>query len=176
MPFKKINFILFLVFFSLLSRAQQRFPADWAGNWKGELSWYQGVAKEPRKVMMELRIQPTDSAHKWTWQIIYGSSSEDNRPYTLVAKDTTNAHWIIDEHNGIKLDQFFIANQFSGAFTVKTSTIINNYRLENDQLVAEFYSMTATPLSTTGNGTDDSPSVNSYKMNSYQKAILQRIK
>ena len=67
---------------------------------------------------MELRIQPSDSAHRFSWQIIYGNANEDNRPYTLIAKDSSKGHWVIDEHNGIVLDQYWIAGKFCGAFTV----------------------------------------------------------
>lgn len=121
--------VLFLLsFFSLAAFSQHHhFPQNWVGNWKGELSWYQGANPVPKKVKMELRIHPTDSSHKFSWQIIYGSATEDNRPYTLVAVDTAKGHWVIDENNGIVLDQYMIAGKFCGAFTVQNSTIINNY-------------------------------------------------
>lgn len=154
----------------------QKFPESWLGNWKGELSWYKAGNTEPQKVNMELRIQPTDSTHKFTWQIIYGAVTEDNRPYTLIAKDTAKAHWVIDENNGIVLDQFWIASKFCGAFTVQNSTIINNYRMEDGKLVVEFYSYSAKPIATTGMGNDEIPFVDSYRMGSYQKAVLQRTK
>lgn len=156
-----------------LSQSQQTaFPAGWTGNWKGDLYWYKG--KEPQVTKMELRIHPADSANKYSWQIIYGSESKDNRPYTLIAKDTAKGHWAIDEHNGIILDQFYIAGKLCGAFTVGKSTIINNYWIENDKLVVEFYALAAKPLATTGNGTEESPAVDSYKVNAWQKAILAR--
>lgn len=162
-------------FFShIISGQENPFPQNWIGNWKGELLWFKTGSKEPQKVNMELRIHPSDSAHKFTWQIIYGSSKEDNRPYTLIAKDTAKGHWVIDENNGIVLDQFWVADKFCGAFTVMNATIINNYWIENDQLMIEFFSISAKPIMTSGNGTENSPSVDSYKVGSYQKAILKR--
>jgi hypothetical protein len=59
---------------------------------------------------MELRIHPADSINTWTWQIIYGSESEDNRPYNLIKKDTSGIHWVIDEKDGIILDQYWVGN------------------------------------------------------------------
>jgi hypothetical protein len=56
------------------------------------------------------------------------------------------------------------------------NTIVNNYRLENGMLLVEFYSFSARPVATTGNGTEDSPSVESYSIGSYQKAVLHREK
>lgn len=164
-----------IIMHSLLSYAQPgTFPESWEGNWKGELLWYKGAAKEPQKVNMELRIHATDSLNKYAWQIIYGSESKDNRPYTLIAKDTAKGHWAIDENNGIVLDQFWIAGKFCGAFTVGNSTIINNYWMDNNKLVVEFYNISAKPIATSGKGTEDSPGVDSYKVATYQKAVLAR--
>ncbi len=150
------------------------FPKSWAGNWKGELSWYSGNSKEPRKVNMELRIAALDSVNMYSWQLIYGSVTEDNRPYVLKPVDMEKGHWVIDEKNGIVLDQYRIGDRFIGSFTVLKSTIVNSYWMENDKMIVEFYSYSATPVATTGNGTDDSPKVDSYRVGSFQKAVLQR--
>lgn len=173
----RIAVLLFSSLFSFVFNSYGQsggFPQNWEGNWKGELQWYKGASKEPQKIIMELRIYPADNANKYTWQIIYGSEATDNRPYTLIAKDTAKGHWAIDENNGIVLDQFWIADKFCGAFTVGKSTIINNYWIENDKLIAEFYNISAKPITTTGKGTEASPSVDSYKIGSYQKAVLTR--
>ena len=154
----------------------QTFPQDWLGHWKGELNWYQGANKEPKKVPMQLNIQPTDSSRQFLWQLTYGADAADNRPYTLTAVDTAKGHWRIDENNGIVLDQYWVAGKLSGAFTVQSSTIVNNYWLENDQLHVEFYNISAKPVAVTGSGTNESPSVSSYQVKSYQKAILSRSK
>jgi hypothetical protein len=125
---------------------------------------------------MELRIQPTDIPGKFTWHIIYGMKAEDSRPYILTITDTAGVHWIIDENNGILLDQYWVGNKFCGAFTVMGNTIINNYWMEKGKLMVEFFSIGAKPIVTTGKGTDESPSVDSYRIGSYQKAILNKVK
>ncbi len=169
------NITLLFLFCPLFVFSQQNdFPGKWLGSWKGALSWYAGNSSEPRKVNMELHIKPTGSSHRFNWQIIYGSATEDNRPYTLIAKDAANGHWVIDENNGIVLDQYWVASKFSGAFTVQNSTIVNSYWLEGDKLHVEFYSISAKPVAVTGKGTEDSPSVSSYQVKSYQKAVLLR--
>ena len=170
--------IIAAVLASVSVAAQSKsFPESWAGNWKGELNWYKTGTQEPKKINMELRIQAIhtpDSLNAWTWQIIYGSETEDNRPYKLVQKDTAGIHWAIDENDGIVLDQYWVGNKFSGAFTVQNSTIINSYWMEKNKLIVEFYNVSAKPVATTGKGTEDSPKVDSYKVGSYQKAILTR--
>lgn len=169
----KYTFLLGCIFFFFTTlKAQSRFPESWEGNWKGELLWYTETGKEPKKVNMELRIHRQDTA--WSWQLIYGSPTEDNRPYTLFARDTVKGHWAINEHNGIILDQFLLAGRLSGAFTVSNSTILNTYQLQGDSLIVEFTSMQAKPLSTSGKGTEESPAVENYKIKGYQKAILYR--
>lgn len=165
---------LFFLSFSISGNTQQTFPQSWEGKWRGQLKWYKTGKTEPQEVNMELRIYSTDSINTWIWQIIYGDATKDNRPYFLSLKDSAKAHWQINENNGIILDQFFVANRLSGAFTVLNNTIINNYWIEDDKLVVEFYNVSAKPIATTGSGTESSPSVNSYKISSYQKAVLIR--
>ncbi len=171
----KIILLITTFFLSTTLLAQKDpFPASWRGNWKGELEWYKTGKAEPQKVNMELRIAAGDSAGNYTWQIIYGAAGEDNRPYLLKLKDATKNHWVIDELNGIILDQFWVGNQFSGAFTVAGNTIVNSYWMENDKLLVEFFSIAAKPIATTGQDTEQSPKVDSYRIGSYQKAVLVR--
>jgi hypothetical protein len=149
------------------------FPRNWSGDWVGEVNWYKTGEAIPSKVSMQLNIHPTFKADTWTWQIIFGADTADNRPYKLIAKDSTGIHWVIDENNGIILDQYWVANRLCGAFTVGSATIVNNYWIEGDNLVVEFYSIASKPIATTG-GTAKVPGVDSYQVAGYQKAILKR--
>lgn len=169
------SFYIVLVSFSSFAQTNN-FPQSWVGNWKGELQWFRNGKELPQRVNMELRIQPLSTNGEFSWHIIYGKETEDSRPYTLRPKDSTGIHWAIDEKNSIVLDQFWIGNKFCGAFTVLNSTILNSYWIENDKLIAEFYTIGSKPFNTTGKGTDEIPLVDSYKANSYQKAILSKVK
>jgi hypothetical protein len=151
------------------------FPENWKGNWKGELHWYKAGKQEPEKVNMELRIHPADTPGHYTWHIIYGTAQQDSRPYLLKQTDTTGIHWVIDEKNGIMLDQYWVGDRFTGAFTVQQSTLINSYYMEDNKLIVEFTGIGKKPFRTTGAGTDESPTVDSYQVRSYQKAVLYRI-
>lgn len=169
---KTILSIIFLAI-SFSSQAQGKgFPQNWEGDWKGKLNWYRTGKTDPQQVDMELRIHKSVSG--WSWHIIYGIEKEDSRPYTLKPADSTGVHWVIDENNGIELDQFWVADKFSGAFTVMNSTLVNNYQLCGDSLIVEFYSFGSKPFNTTGSGTTESPKVDSYRINAYQKAVLYR--
>ncbi len=172
-----MKFLILLLFstISFVAKSQTNiFPQNWLGNWKGELQWYKTGQKDPQKINMELRIHATDSINTWTWQIIYGAETKDNRPYKLFLKDSVGIHWVIDENNGIVLDQYWVGNKLCGVFTVQNNTIINSYWMEKDELHIEFYSVSAKPINTTGNATVDIPNVDSYKIGSYQKAVLKK--
>src|SRR5687767_7239128 len=120
------------------SASQVAFPKDYMGKWKGTLEWFKTGSAEPQKVNMELYILPSnDTAGQYSWHLIYGNVSADSRPYILKSIDTAKGHWVIDELNGIVLDQYWVGNRFSGSFTVGNSTIVNSYYLENGNLVAE---------------------------------------
>ncbi|MCG2613908.1 hypothetical protein LZZ85_06430 [Terrimonas sp. NA20] len=162
----------FFLLFSQMGFSQSAFPAGWAGAWKGDLFWYNGPGKEPKKIDMQLRIQKGDTC--WTWQMTYGKPGEDNRPYSLIAVDSAKGHWAINEHNGIVLDQYFLANRLTGAFTVGQNTIINSYELRGDSMIVEFNSLQSKPITVTGLGTEDSPKVDSYRVQSFQRAVLRK--
>lgn len=158
-----------------IAQDSAKFPASFIGHWQGTLNWYTEGTDEPKLINMELHIQPSkDTSGQYTWHIIYGKATEDNRPYLLKAIDSAKGHWIIDEVNGILLDQYWKGGKFAGAFTVGGTTIINSYWLEKGQLHLEFFSHPAKPLATTGLGTEDSPKVDSYHIRSYQKAVLNK--
>lgn len=152
------------------------FPEGWQGQWTGTMHWFPAGATEPKLVPMALHIIRADSADqlRYTWQLQYGEAADDNRPYFLVPVDSSKGHWLIDEKNGIALDQFWLGNRLSGAFTVGSSTLLNSYSLAGDSLLVEFYSMPTAPIRDSGNGTDESPAVKSYRISGYQRAILRR--
>lgn len=155
--------------------AAQDFPDRFLGHWKGELEWYKTGETAPQQSKMQLIIQPADTAGHYSWQIIYGNDGEDNRPYSLKAVDQTKGHWVIDEKDGIVLDQYWTGNRLQGAFTVQGSTIINSYGIEGDSLMVEFFSLGATPVRKTGSAANETLSVASYPVKSFQKAVLKRV-
>lgn len=170
-----LSLAFFLSVVSLNAQEQLKFPDAFTGHWYGKLNWYSGGDSTPRVVDMELHIQPSkDSINQYTWHIIYGKPSEDSRPYLLKAVDTAKGHWVIDEVNGIRLDQYWKGGKFAGAFTVAGNTIVNSYWIENGELHIEFFSYPVKAITTSGNGTEASPKVDSYYIRSYQQAILRK--
>ena len=171
-----MKLLLFLFLTVSLPALAQDFPKNFVGHWEGTLEWHQAGNPVPRKVRMQLVIQPADTLGQYTWQIIYGAGGEDNRPYLLKPVDTAKGHWVVDERNGILLDQFWVGQRFTSVFSVQNSTILDSYYIENGKLVAEFYSYTAKPLQRSGKGTDESPFVDSFATKAYQRAVMERKK
>ena len=167
-------FCLLLIVFTSHAHSQL-FPQSFVGHWKGNLQWYQAGKEQPQNVSMQLIIKPADTAGQYTWQLIYGQKGEDNRPYLLKPVDTAKGHWVVDEKNGIFLDNYWVGNRLHGAFTVGNTTIINSYWLEGDKLLIEFFNVSAKPVRTSGEGTEDSPKVDSYAVRGFQKAILKKV-
>jgi hypothetical protein len=132
--------------------------------------------KPAQNFSMQLRIQPTDSANQYTWQIIYGDDNKDNRPYILKAIDTAKGHWIVDENDGIILDSYVHGSCIHGAFTVQGNTIVDNYCIEAGLMKVEFFSIKLGDKKQSGKGTEETPFVDSYKISSYQTGVLTRVK
>ncbi|MGB8190769.1 MAG: hypothetical protein WCF67_02565 [Chitinophagaceae bacterium] len=178
---QKVFIGLLFLFCTTQLHAQSRkkpsnnFPESFIGNWKGEIKWHKIAKDTPQIIKMQLRVQPADSVGHYTWHLIYGEGNKDDRPYILKPVDIKKGHWIVDERNGILIDQYYIGNRFFGAFTVQSKTIISQFWREGNKLVVEFYAATAKPVSTTGLNTEDSPIVNSYGVDAYQRAELIRI-
>lgn len=176
-----MNKLFLILFCSLLKltgycQSTTSFPQQFVGHWKGTLEWTQTGKKETQRVDMELHILPSaDTAGQFSWNLVYGKASQDNRPYILKAVDTAAGHWVIDERNGIILDQYWVANRLAGAFTVMNSTIVNSYWLENGKLYLEFVTYQSKPIATTGKGDKEVPLVDSYAVKSYQRAILTKM-
>ena len=173
---KGFFFTLIFLTAGIVSTAQVKnnFPQDFVGKWKGTLEWFRTGNAAPQQVNMELNVLPADSPGNYTWNLVYGSASADNRPYLLKSVDSAKVHWIIDELNGIKLDQYWVGNRFTGSFTVQNSTIVNTYYIENGVMIVEFISYASKPIATTGKGNEDAPFVDSYSIKSYQRAVLKK--
>jgi hypothetical protein len=155
----------------------KKFPDDWFGHWKGKLSWSKYNTDTPVVFTMQLIIKPTNDKNVITWKIQYGDSLTDVRPYTCKLIDSVKKHWLIDEQNGILIDQFVIGNNAFSCFNVQGTTITDSYQLQpNGGMRVEFISGATKAIRTSGNNTEDSPTVESFKIGSFQVGTLYKIK
>jgi hypothetical protein len=147
------------------------FPKSFVGTWEGTLNWYKANNPSPQSIGFKVVFAPTDTANHYIWQLKY--ADQPVRDYLLKPVDQAKGHWVIDERNGILLDQFWVGNQLTGTFSVAGSTILNTYRLEKKQLVVEFHTLATNAIRKSGSGEN---LVDAFKMLGYQKAILRKVK
>jgi len=177
----KNHYFLLMLFLSVVTEtgmtqvksSVQSFPKDFIGNWKGNLAWYP-AGKEMQTVKMQLNIQPEPGPSQYSWQLIYGDSAKDNRPYHLKPVDTASNHWVVDENDGIMLDGYWIGNRFISMFNVQGSTITAIYWIEDMSLHIEMISTKTEAVRESGKGSAEVPTVQSFPVRSYQKAILYK--
>lgn len=153
------------------------FPEKWEGEWAGELVISSGKG-ELQRLPMLLKILPlNDSTHTYT--IVYGEESEEEntRPYYLIERDQEIGHYIIDEDNGIMIDDFYINNKLYSRFEVMGNLLLATLEQRDEQLIYEIISGSLTPIRMTGDtiiGDEEIPPVNNYNIRVQQRAILTR--
>lgn len=169
------SIFLFCLFYVGLYVHAQNFPQTWEGIWQGELNIYSSAsAKSVQTLTMQLKIQPID-AKTWAWEIGYLVGEGDIRKYELHEINAEKNEWLIDEKNGILLNQRLLGNRLIGSFSIEKSLIINSYEFNNDSIIVEFYSTQLDPENTIGLGTEESPVVGNHKVGNYQKAVLKKV-
>lgn len=172
-------FLLYLTVYSVLN-GQEKFPADWTGNWTGTLEIFNAGGKITEvNMLMEIRPLDTSAAGRYFWGLAYGSRDEDWRPYELVPVDPSKGLWQVDEKNGIAMESWFIAGRLLCWFVVSGNRILFTYEKTGpDTLVVEVLTGKESAHSTTKNiPTEAEPEVyevNTYPFSVFQRAVLRR--
>ena len=166
--------MLSLVMSGIHAQQVKEFPESFVGTWKGKLQWMV-AGRSVQEFTMKLKVQPADSAGQYSWHMSYGDDNKDSRPYLLKPVDIKNGHWVIDEKDGIILDSYVHGNSIHGAFTVLGKTIVDNYRIENNRMFVEFFSINLAEKFTSGKGSTEVPYVDSYKISGYQVGLLDKV-
>ncbi|MFO0826669.1 MAG: hypothetical protein U0572_00845 [Phycisphaerales bacterium] len=147
-------------------------PVAWHGTWRGELE----IASTPaQRVPMELDIQPLDGGKRLTWRMTYGDgASKQVRAYELLPGDAPN-RFVIDEKNGILIDQRLEGSTMVSAFEVQGNLLVSREELVGDELRFEIttYAAAKPRESAVGEG-DAKTTVKSYPSLGYQRAVLKR--
>jgi hypothetical protein len=151
------------------------FPRDFSGHWTGVLRWFPSD-KPVQTVEMQLIIQPLDTPGRYSWRMVYGKPGQDERPYTLMAVDSTRGHWVVDEHNGILLDGYWRGNRYTSVFSVQGTVITEVMWIENGALQVEFITYGENPVRESGGSSAEIPSAKSFPIRGYQRATLYRSK
>jgi hypothetical protein len=165
---------LFITFgFSILGSAQINFPNDYLGTWKGNLK----MEPSGTEIPMTLQLGPVltkDSIYKYIITYI-SPGRNDVREYELHVTDRKQGLFYVDEKNGIILEERLLGNKLSSIFSVSGSFLQITLELLKDEIVFEVYSWPSHISKTTvSKEEEETYTVNSYKLNGYQKAILKK--
>ena len=172
---RKLFFIGCLLI-SFFTTAQESFPQNWLGHYKGDLLIYDADSVRI-KLIMELSISKTNVDSLFDWSITYDfKNKKDVRAYSLVLVDRTKGYYKIDERNSIEIDSYLHnGNILTSFYKVEESYIIASYTKIEETIVFEIIAGKSTPISTTGNqmvNEEEIPQVDTFPVNGRQKAIL----
>lgn len=154
------------------------FPASWEGNWKGTLDIY-GGSGQTQSTAMELEIHKIDTSEtRYAFGLVYGSKSNDYRPYELYPVAPKSGIWRIDEKNSIVMESYLYGPKFLCWFVVSRSRVFCTYeKVDENTIIFELYSGIEAAISTTGNsmaGSEKIPEVRTFPFSVFQRAILKR--
>lgn len=161
------------VAFQAADTANARFPDAWKGVWSGKCTNTGPGGKQTyAPVEMRLTIQPKAN-NDWSWKIEYLGSMNQVRDYTLKPVDPARGHWLIDEHNGILLDNFAVSGSLlSEVFSVGNTLIYGKHELvDAKKLKVELVSFALD--APRKSGTAEFP-VSSFKLQSVQDCPLSK--
>lgn len=184
---KYLSFLLFVLLLPALAAQDARdtlphFPADFTGVWVGELKVYT-IEGFRQSVPMELQILPVDDS-TYTYTIIYGEDREaGKRPYLLRAGKDGPHHWVVDEDNGILLDNFYVGGILNGPFSIMGTSLFAHLERRGEHL---YYAITSGPedVYRSSKATEEAAAevdtdepeirVETFKISNQQSALLRR--
>jgi len=149
------------------------FPDDFFGIYTGtlEISNKNGNQTYP----MEFHLQPTDSIGKYEYKLVYGAGDQrQERPYNLIAKDTTSGSYIVDENNGIILHDKVIDNRMYALFEVGGSLLTTFITFEKDHMIFEIVATNTADKQLSYANNEEKTEVISYPITTVQRAVLQK--
>jgi hypothetical protein len=162
-----------------LVSAQGDFPASWSGNWKGTLDIFNGKGKaQSVEMTVEIHKIDTSTTGRYTFGLVYGSKSQDYRPYEIVPVAPERGLWKVDEKNSIAMESYLYGPKLLCWFVVEGNRILCTYeKIDAETMVFEVMSGKEKEVSTTGDtmqGEEKIPPVLTYPFSGFQRAVLKR--
>jgi hypothetical protein len=170
-----MSLFLFVISFPVagLSQTQDRpnFPDDYFGIYKGTLNINSSAG--PSAYPMEFHLQPADSIGKYHYTLVYGEGSmRQERKYTLLAIDETRGEYMVDENNGILLDDKVIGNRMYSIFEVNGALLTTFITFEKDHMVFEIAATQKENSRKSVANNEERTEVISYPVTTIQRAVL----
>ena len=166
---------------TVMIKQPETFPQSWFGEYEGTLNIYRSTGA-PQSVPMKILIDRTDSAGVYKWHIIYGEDqSKGLRPYLLRTIDAKKGIYQCDELNTIKMESYYVGNKLFCHYAVEGNDLTTVEEKGGDTLTFEIIFGKESAVSETGGAkektnTEKIPTVKTFPVVIYQKAVLKKIK
>ncbi|MEM7187958.1 MAG: hypothetical protein AAF466_15020 [Bacteroidota bacterium] len=172
---KTALYTLLLVLFANFQLWSQEinFPDDYFGMYSGPLDI---IGKSGTQTIdMEFHLQPTDSVGNYQYKLVYIMNGDrQERDYTLVEKNKATGTYIVDENNGIILDDKVVGNRMYSLFEVNGTLLTTFITFEKDHMVFEIVTSRTKDQRVTYPDSDPNTEVISYPVGAIQRAVLQK--
>jgi hypothetical protein len=157
----------------ILAQGEGVFPDDFFGIYTGELEI--SSKKGHQTINMEFHLQPTDSIGRYEYKLVYilGGDRQE-RDYTLVEQNKATGEYIVDENNGIILDDKVVGNRMYALFEVNGSLLTTFITFASDHMVFEIVATNIEDKRITFPDEDPATKVISYPVSTVQRAVLQK--
>jgi hypothetical protein len=148
-------------------------PVEWEGVWRGStLRVTTSGVREQTPMVLEVRAVPGGSTR--TWKITYGDGpDQETRPYELSPVAGEPGRLLLDEKNGLLIDNQLVGKVLYSQFVVTTNLVAMRFELEGDRIAVEMtmYDVAAPRKSQLTGGNIE---VTSYRFKSIQSGVLER--
>jgi hypothetical protein len=181
-----------LLFFGLFLLSVTSLPAQttqlsmpdsasaWVGEWEGTLEIWKGPVKL-QAIPAYLKIVPSDTTHSLLWTTRFGERKEKTieKPYELKIMDSVQGLYLLDEHNSIQLESYWVKDKLLSWYEVSGNLILASYEMRGtDQILFEIIAGKTEPVSVTGGATvgeEEIPEVRTFPISVIQRALFKRI-
>lgn len=175
---KTTIYLLLLLFINFSHSYSQEengldFPDDYFGIYSGplEINSNNGI----QSIDMEFHLKPTDSIGKYEYKLVYiVNGNRQERNYTLIEQNKESGQYIVDENNGIILDDKVVGNKMYALFEVNGTLLTTFISFGKDHMVFEIVATNTKDKRITHPDEDPNTEVISYPVSTVQRAVLQK--
>lgn len=142
------------------------FPERCLGEWEGTMYMY-SFNQLRDSVPVRFTATKTDSLGVYGWRTEYLSAKRPmTKDYFLKIKDLDKGHYILDEGDGVTIDEFNYGNKLFSAFEVQDIYLTTTTELIGDTLIFEV---------TSGKKIPTENEVTSYSFDHVQRVVFKRV-
>ena len=153
--------------------ASSVFPDDYLGVYKGKLNI--NSDRGTQEITMEFHLKATDSIDTFEYILVYGEGdSRQQRNYTLRTLNKAKGEYLVDENNGILLDDKVVDNRMYALFEVQGTLLTTFITFKEDHIIFEIAAARRENARTTHAENEERTEVISYPVSTVQRAVLKR--